>query len=98
MSDIAGRNDQVNYTITTTNQNCGNNLVGTRGSVVAISEHVVFSGDIGQTYTIIEAPMASNMMVNSDKTTLTNQQGVVLVVTSCLRLSLISINPTIANT
>lgn len=110
VSGIAGKNDQVNYTVTATNQSGGNNLVGAnasyqlpsstlsgsyteannyrqaglgaRGTVVAIPEHIVFSGETGQTYTIIEAPLANNMMVNSDKTTLTNQQGVVLVANS----------------
>ncbi|EQC1054259.1 fimbrial biogenesis outer membrane usher protein [Providencia rettgeri] len=110
VSGIAGKNDQVNYTLTATNQNGGNNLVGgnvsyqlpsstlsgsyteannyrqtglgAKGTLVAIPGHIVFSGEAGQTYTIIDAPMASNMMVNADKTTLTNQQGVVLVANS----------------
>lgn len=110
VSGIAGKNDQVNYTVTATNQDSGNNLVGAnasyqlpwstlsgsyteannyrqsglgaRGTLVAIPEHIVFSGETGQTYTIIEAPMANNMMVNSNKTTLTNQQGVVLIANS----------------
>ena len=110
LSGITGRNDQINYTVTATNQTGGNNLIGTnisykhpystvsgsyteannyrqaglgaRGTVIAIPEHIVFSGETGQTYTIIDAPMANHMMVNSDKTTLTNQQGVVLLANS----------------
>lgn len=110
VSGIAGKNDQVNYTLTATNQSGGNNLVGgnvsyqlpsstlsgsyteannyrqtglgAKGTLVAIPGHIVFSGETGQTYTIIDAPMASDMMVNADKTTLTNQQGVVLVANS----------------
>lgn len=53
--------------------------LGTRGTIVAIPSHIAFSGDTGKTYTIIEAPMANNMMVNGNKATLTNNQGVVLV-------------------
>ncbi|SUC25622.1 Heat shock protein E [Providencia rustigianii] len=53
--------------------------LGMRGTIVAIPGHIALSGDTGQTYTIIDAPMANNMMVNSDKTALTNQQGVVLL-------------------
>lgn len=53
--------------------------LGTRGTVVAIPHHLVFSGDTGKTYTVINAPMANNMMVNGNKATLTNQQGVVLL-------------------
>lgn len=56
--------------------------LGTRGTVVAIPNHIAFSGDTGKTYTIIEAPMANNMMVNGHKATLTNHQGVVLVANS----------------
>lgn len=53
--------------------------LGTRGTIVAIPNHIAFSGDTGKTYTIIEAPMANNMMINGNKATLTNNKGVVLV-------------------
>ncbi|HCH51697.1 MAG TPA: usher protein FimD [Proteus sp.] len=107
LSGTAGKDDLMNYTLTTSNQTGGNNLVGanvsyrhpystlsasyteandyrqgglgTRGTIVAIPNHIVFSGDTGKTYTIIDAPMANNMMVNGNKATLTNNQGVVLV-------------------
>lgn len=53
--------------------------LGARGTVVAVPNHIVFSGNTGNTYTLIEAPMANNMMVNGNKATLTNNQGIVLV-------------------
>lgn len=40
------------------------------------------SGDTGNTYTIIDAPQAGNRMVNSDKASLTNSDGVVLMTQS----------------
>lgn len=107
ISGTAGQDDLINYTLTSSNQTGGNNLIGanmsyrhpystlsasyteannyrqgglgTRGTIVAIPNHIVFSGDTGNTYTIIEAPMANNMMVNGNKATLTNNHGVVLV-------------------
>lgn len=110
VSGIAGKDNQVNYTVTGTNQSGGNNVLGgnitykhpyttlsgsyteandyrqaglgARGTLVAIPSHIALSGDTGDTYTIIDAPMADNMMVNDDKTTLTNQRGVVLVTNS----------------
>lgn len=56
--------------------------LGARGTIVTTPSYLVFSGETGQTYTIIDAPMANNMMVNANKTTLTNKQGIVLVTNS----------------
>lgn len=52
---------------------------GARGTIVATTEHLAFSGDSGKTYTIIDAPMANNMMVNDDKGIITNNKGVALI-------------------
>ncbi|WP_140180317.1 fimbria/pilus outer membrane usher protein [Providencia stuartii] len=110
MSGIAGKDNQVNYTLSGSNQSGGNNLasanigykhpystlsasyseandyrqggVGARGSVVAVPYHVALSGEMGQTYTIIDAPNANNMMVNGNHTALTNKQGIVLLTNS----------------
>ncbi|EKT64656.1 fimbria/pilus outer membrane usher protein [Providencia burhodogranariea] len=110
MSGIAGKDDQINYTLTGTNLTGGNNLIGgnvnykhpyssistsyseasnyrqsgfgARGTIVTTPSYLAFSAETGQTYTIIDAPMANNMMVNANKTTLTNKQGVVLVTNS----------------
>lgn len=56
--------------------------LGARGTIIATPSYLTFSGETGQTYTIIDAPMANNMMVNANKTTLTNKQGIVLVTNS----------------
>ncbi|MEG0279062.1 MAG: fimbria/pilus outer membrane usher protein [Morganella sp. (in: enterobacteria)] len=52
---------------------------GAKGTIVAIPGHIAMSGDTGNTYTIIDAPQADNRMVNSDKASLTNSDGVVLM-------------------
>ena len=55
---------------------------GAKGTIVAIPGHIAMSGDTGNTYTIIDAPQAGNRMVNSDKASLTNSDGVVLMTQS----------------
>lgn len=53
--------------------------VGARGTTVITADNILFSGDTGQTYTIINAPMANDFMVNSDRGAVTNSQGLVLI-------------------
>lgn len=55
---------------------------GAKGTIVAIPGHIAMSGDTGNTYTIIDAPQTGNRMVNSDKASLTNSDGVVLMTQS----------------
>jgi len=56
--------------------------LGARGTAVVTANNILFSGDTGQTYTIINAPMANDYMVNSDRTAVTNKKGLVLISSS----------------
>ncbi len=50
-----------------------------RGSLVAIPWHILAANEIGHTLTVIDAPQAAGLMVNGDKSIITNQDGLALV-------------------
>ncbi|WP_259048800.1 fimbria/pilus outer membrane usher protein [Klebsiella sp. BIGb0407] len=110
VSGVAGKGNQLNYSLSASNQPGNNNLIGgnlsyrypystlsasatearsyrqaglgARGTAVVTANNILFSGDTGQTYTIINAPMADNYMVNSDRAAVTNKKGLVLISSS----------------
>jgi len=107
VSGVAGKGNQLNYSLAATNQPGNNNLIGgnlsyrypystvsasatearsyrqmgfgARGTTIITANNILFSGDTGQTYTIINAPMANDFMVNSDRSAVTNKKGLVLI-------------------
>ncbi|EOW0440662.1 fimbria/pilus outer membrane usher protein [Providencia rettgeri] len=50
-----------------------------RGSLVAIPWNVLASNEIGNTMTIVNAPKAQGLMINGDKSIMTNADGLALV-------------------
>lgn len=53
--------------------------ISSRGSLVAFPWHVLASNEIGSTMTIVEAPAAEGLMVNGDRSIITDKNGLALV-------------------